>query len=688
MANDISNTVMRTVSFVERIEVEFHGNVLSQAMVLEDVDNDLGNELIVGNIDGEISIFKGDSQHAWRKATICGMLTCLGVGKIHLPKKNSLVCMTAEGWCHLFDVPSLQSTVSISGTEDETEGKMLKPVFSQELPANAKVMCLADIDSDDHIEMVIGYSDRVVRAFRWHETPNSDTGQFLLLQKWQLAGQIGSITVNYDSDHQPELMVSQPGATFVTLQVKPVFRHIKSDSYLDRLCGTSANIKSSLERSESFAAVTNTSKGFNSPRSNFQHSARIISPPGHQLGSPRRREPAASKSDILAGSSASRQTEDSIPTSSFSIGLPAAQVEQDLRTCKETLKMVDLNAVGKDRPADFKAGSSKLGSSSFTRLCKSESFCDQVEDSVPPCFTNEPGETDLALTETGSPGGDRNDPVAGNSSGAEMALPRLPLSLKTSLEGLDGDLGQGSPLRSYTSNSSPRGSHESGLERSLGRISHILDASFEDDVFKPSIIYHPLAQVQTRNKDTSTVIVGGINRGRPSQSGSGEDEIKPRSTYYALATLDGSLILAENDSILWSLQVDHYLFALSKLDVTGNGKEEVVCCSWNGQTYIVNHSKEIVRYQFPDSVAAFCAGYFSLQDGCNAPCFVYTTFNNRIYIYPNITLPRVESTNLLRVMGRIKEGREILQKLNIAEDDYESIRCLYRYCLYGQPGKR
>ena len=60
-----------------------------------------------------------------------------------------------------------------------------------------------------------------------------------------------------------------------------------------------------------------------------------------------------------------------------------------------------------------------------------------------------------------------------------------------------------------------------------------------DDVFKPSIIYHPLAQVQMRNKDTSTVIVGGINRGRPSQSGSGEDEINPRATYYALATLDG-----------------------------------------------------------------------------------------------------------------------------------------------------
>lgn len=663
MANDLNNTIMRTVSFVDRVEVEFHGNVLSQAMVLEDVDNDMGNELIVGNIDGEISIFKGDSPHAWRKATISGMLTCLGVGKIHLPKKNSLVCMTAEGWCHLFDVPSQQSVQSITGAEDDSDSKLLKPIFSQELPANAKVMCLADIDSDDQIEMIIGYSDRVVRAFRWHEMSNSDTGQFILLQKWQLAGQIGSITVNYDSEYQPELIVSQPGATFVTLQMKPAFRHIKSDSYLDRLCGSSTNVKSSLERSESFAAVTNTSKCFDSPKGIHQHSARIVSPQTQQTGSLRNSEPIVSKSDILSDSSTSNQN--TVLRSTFSIGSSSAQVEQNLRACKESLRTVDLRGPGKD-----KSDSAEQRTSSSSWLCKSESYFDQVDVHELPLLTSE-------TQEAGGLGGDKNPYV-----------PRLPLSVKTSLEGLDCELGQESPHRSCTPNSSPRDSYEGGLDRSLGRISHILDASFEDDVFNPSIIYHPLAQVQTRNKDTSTVIVGGINRGRPSQSGSGEEDIKPRATYYALATLDGSLILAENDSILWSLQVDHYLFALSKLDVTGNGKEEVVCCSWNGQTYIVNHSKEIVRYQFPDSVAAFCAGYFSLQNGSNAPCFVYATFNNRIYIYPNIKLPRVESTNLLQVMGRIKEGREILRKLNIAEDDYESIRCLYRYCLYGQPGKR
>lgn len=50
-------------------------------------------------------------------------------------------------------------------------------------------------DSDGHVELVIGYSDRVVRAFRWHELPDSDTGHFLLIQRWQLAGQVNETMV-------------------------------------------------------------------------------------------------------------------------------------------------------------------------------------------------------------------------------------------------------------------------------------------------------------------------------------------------------------------------------------------------------------------------------------------------------------------------------------------------------------
>ncbi|XP_012935867.1 KICSTOR complex protein ITFG2 isoform X2 [Aplysia californica] len=592
MGSDMNNTIMRTVSFVERIEVEYHGNIITQAMVLADVDNDMANELVVGNIEGHIAIFKGDSSKAWKKTTVSGMLTCLAVGEIHTPHKNSLVCITAEGWCYVYDITPQSPFQNLSG-DDSDESRMFRPVFTQELPANARVMCLADIDSDGHVEMVIGYSDRVVRAFRWHVPHDPESGHFVPLQKWQLAGQIGSITINYDKEHRPELMVSQPGATFVSLQVRPQFRHIKSESHLDKLSGSRAS--SSLEHSGSFGA----------------------SAAGDSLKASGKQQTQGAQSNGNKSDPLSSKTE---PASSSGLSKVSAKSSESL------------------------SSANTLSSESKSRLDTSN------QESV-------------SKSKSESPKDGHND-----SSSVKVSMRQR---------------GDKVNIQPHISDC-PFDSGESQLEKSQGRLSQFLDSSFDEDGY---LIYHPLANSQIRNKDTSTVIIGGINRGRTSHSSTDSDPPQSQATYYALATLDGSLNLVENDTILWSLHVDHYLFTLSKLDVTGNGKEEVVCCSWSGQTYIVNHSKETVRYDFPDSVAAFCAGYYSVRDHVNVPCFVYATFNNRICIYPNISLPRVESTNLMKVMGRKKETKELLHKLNVNADDMESVQKLYHWCLYGQHRK-
>lgn len=49
---------MRAISLVHRIEFEFTGNVVRNALVLGDIDNDGCNELIVGNANGDVAIFK------------------------------------------------------------------------------------------------------------------------------------------------------------------------------------------------------------------------------------------------------------------------------------------------------------------------------------------------------------------------------------------------------------------------------------------------------------------------------------------------------------------------------------------------------------------------------------------------------------------------------------------------------
>lgn len=48
------------------------------------------------------------------------------------------------------------------------------------------------------------------------------------------------------------------------------------------------------------------------------------------------------------------------------------------------------------------------------------------------------------------------------------------------------------------------------------------------------------------------------------------------------------------------------------LCLQGDGTEEVVCCSWDGQTYIVNHACEAVRFQFEENVAAFTVGKWTV----------------------------------------------------------------------------
>lgn len=64
-------------------------------------------------------------------------------------------------------------------------------------------------------------------------------------------------------------------------------------------------------------------------------------------------------------------------------------------------------------------------------------------------------------------------------------------------------------------------------------------------------------------------------------------------------------------------------------------------------------------------VLVFITGYFAVNTIDNVPCFVYATFNNKIYIYYNISLPQVESTNLIEVMENREETRSALSKLNI-----------------------
>ncbi|XP_062449452.1 KICSTOR complex protein ITFG2 isoform X3 [Rhea pennata] len=177
------------------------------------------------------------------------------------------------------------------------------------------------------------------------------------------------------------------------------------------------------------------------------------------------------------------------------------------------------------------------------------------------------------------------------------------------------------------------------------------------------------------NKNVSTHLIGSIGRGCSSvNSGSG---------LFALCTLDGTLKLMEGaDKLLWSVQVDHQLFALEKLDVTGNGHEEVIACAWDGQTYIIDHNRTVARFQADENVSAFCAGLYACKGGSNSPCLVYVSFNQKIYVYWDVQLERMESTNLLKILESDPEFGDLLQQLGVERGDISSVKDLIHKTLY------
>ena len=107
------NTNTRSVSFVENLELEISDTLFNESLLLADVDNDEDYELVVGQINGDLLIFKGSSSKPWRVCHHLGMICCVGAGDLWNQGENLLFCITAEGWCHIFYVsmdPSFKKT--------------------------------------------------------------------------------------------------------------------------------------------------------------------------------------------------------------------------------------------------------------------------------------------------------------------------------------------------------------------------------------------------------------------------------------------------------------------------------------------------------------------------------------------------------------------------------------------------
>ncbi|XP_039251088.2 KICSTOR complex protein ITFG2-like [Styela clava] len=191
--------------------------------------------------------------------------------------------------------------------------------------------------------------------------------------------------------------------------------------------------------------------------------------------------------------------------------------------------------------------------------------------------------------------------------------------------------------------------------------------------FEDNVLYQPMSSLsRSQNPAISCQIVGNICKDTGSDKG-----------YFALCTLDGNIKLIEDDKILWSFQVDHQLFAMNKLDVLANGKEEVILCAWDGLTYIVDHDRNVVRFQYEENVQAFCAGQYAIEDCENVVCLVYANFRNKLHVYYDIRLPRLKAVDFLTEAESDPVIKQLLIELGAKTE--EEKREMIRYCMYAIP---
>ena len=122
------------------------------------------------------------------------------------------------------------------------------------------------------------------------------------------------------------------------------------------------------------------------------------------------------------------------------------------------------------------------------------------------------------------------------------------------------------------------------------------------------------------------------------------------SPVVAAATLNGDLSIRDvsTGDILWYDSLGSkrgQIFSLQALDVTGDGVDELVACSWDGQTCIFDRAFNCAVHEFEGHVVAFRACELSVSssgDAClegsvgtfsgQQPCLVYAT-NSSISVF-------------------------------------------------------
>ncbi|XP_074607586.1 KICSTOR complex protein ITFG2-like isoform X1 [Acropora palmata] len=461
------NSHVRSVSFVENLQLEITESLFNESLLLADVDNDGDYELIVGQFNGDLVIFKGSSHKPWRICHHLGMITCVGAGDLKNNGENVLFCITAEGWCHIFHI-----------TASSVEDGFMEPISSQLLPTNCRILLLVDVDGDGELKLVTGHADRVVHIHK-------------------LEAYNEPVTPVQDEENKEQ----------------------KRKSSQDSLSS------SQVSKQNVSKELTKESKGES------------------KTPNKRKERKNSNQEDVKSASQVSDVTN----------GKDGWQGQTEAKT-----KLLGWRFVHKN---------------SWTLSYQMNSLVVFDAMNVRHLLASQPGGTYAIL-----------------------------LSSVLNKQEKSGEQASSSPSSS---------------------------------------IFNQLPVLRARNKGIPTNLITINCHDCASAVVNSSRSAGQNPTYLAICTQDGHLSFINNMKQHWFVRVEpgnYGFFAMSKLDITQDGDEKVALCAWNGNTYIIDHRRNVVQFKFDENVMAFCAGKFAFSPGKNLPALVYVTSSNRVVIYHNVRL--------------------------------------------------
>lgn len=192
---------MRSVSFVEHIQLPVKGKINPNCMVFEDIDGDDLHELIVCDSVGNVSIYKGSEEQAWYTFSLVRDVSCITAGDFYNNSTNQVLIISNNGDLDIIEIHTTNSNHLITHL-----------VRSVKIMPNISHVLLADVKKKNKYQLLASHSDCHVSAYCW------ENNELRMLQIWRLQHFAGNIAIHCGVNQQTSIMVSQPGCSYAVLR--------------------------------------------------------------------------------------------------------------------------------------------------------------------------------------------------------------------------------------------------------------------------------------------------------------------------------------------------------------------------------------------------------------------------------------------------------------------------------------